>query len=132
MNYLKILTLISGFLGGPGALAPQFHVFLTGQQMIFQIPNIKVIFYIMAVSVFILGVTLFVRIRQGPQNNHPGKFKNPFQNMNIIMAIVLMVFALFSFSYQILNFYFHPFPGLLFPTTPQGKKQPYKFYLVMY
>ena len=49
-------------------------------------------------------------------NTPTGKFRNPFKNLNLIIALVILGFTLL----HILTFYITLPPGLLFPKMPCG------------
>ena len=78
----------------------------------------RVLFPILATVVTIVAATLLVKFRTlgHGSNAQTGKFQNPFKNLNLIIAMVILAFALL----HILTFYIELPCDLLFPKMPCG------------
>ena len=113
----------SEYLGGTGTVTQNLHDLLTGKMLDLTKPNIT--FCLMAVAFIstVLVITLVVRTRQGRLTSSSGKFTNPLKNINVIMAIVWIVFICFDFILDTLIHLGITLPYLLFLNFPQGEHQ---------
>ena len=118
---MKAEDYFSEYLGGTGTVAQNLHDLLTGKMLKLTKPNI--IFFLVAVATIltVLVITLVVRARQGGLNSSTGKFTNPLKNINVIMAIVWLVFICLDFILDTLVHLGITLPYLLFLNFPQGK-----------
>ena len=79
----------------------------------------RVLFPTLATVGIMVAATLFVKFGSSSKwsvSTHAGKFQNPFKNLNLIIAMVILAFILL----HILTFYIEIPPDLLFPKMPCG------------
>ena len=76
----------------------------------------RVLLPTLATVAIIIAATLFVKFSKRSLISQAGKFQNPFKNLNLIFALVILAFILL----HILTFYIKIPPDLLFPKMPCG------------
>ena len=79
----------------------------------------RVLFPTLATVAIMVAATLFVKFGSSSKwsvSTHAGKFQNPFKNLNLIIAMVILGFILL----HILTFYIEIPEDLLFPKMPCG------------
>ena len=76
----------------------------------------RVLLPTLATVAIIIAATLFVKFSKRSLISRAGKFQNPFKNLNLIFALVILAFILL----HILTFYIKIPPDLLFPKMPCG------------
>ena len=104
-------------------MAQNLHDLLTGKMLGLTKPNIIFCLVAVAIILTVLVITLVVRTRQGRLTSSSGKFTNPLKNINVIMAMVWLVFICFDFILDTLVHLGITLPYLLFLNFPQGKHQ---------
>ena len=104
-------------------MAQNLHDLLTGKMLELTKPNIVFCLSALAIISTVLVATLVVRTRQGRLTTSTGKFTNPLKNINVIMAIVWLVFICLYFILATLVHLGITLPYLLFLNFPHGKHQ---------
>ena len=80
---------------------------------------LRVLLPTLATAAIIIVATLLVKFGTFAKKSHrtqAGKFQNPFKNLNLIIAMVILLFILL----HTLTFYIKVPPDLLFPKMPCG------------